>query len=155
MGDIVVFKAAQHVYDGIDFANVGEELVAETLALRCAANQTGNIDEGDAGRDDFLRAGDVGKDFHARIGHRHFAGIRFDGAEGIVGGLCGGRFRQRVKKSGLADIRQSNDTAFEAHGLKPVRLKEFVEEPFAERAGEGQARGSIWAGKGFLKARNS
>ncbi|AHK02054.1 hypothetical protein X971_2186 [Agrobacterium tumefaciens LBA4213 (Ach5)] len=38
--------------------------------------------------------------------------------------------------------------------MKPVRLKEFVEEPFAERAGQGQARGPIWAGKAPRMARN-
>jgi hypothetical protein len=90
----------------------------------------------------------------ARIFNRHFAGVRLDGAEGIVGRLRRCRFRQRVEESGLADIWQSNDTAFEAHGLKPVRLKEFVEEPFAERAGQGQARGPICAGKAPLMVRN-
>ncbi|MNZ98175.1 hypothetical protein D3C78_1174520 [compost metagenome] len=154
VGDVIILEAAQNVNHGVHFTDIGEELVAEAFALRCTAYQAGDVDEGDAGRDDFLRAGNVGEDFHARIRNRHFAGIRLDGAEGIVGGLCRCRFRQRVEESGLADIWQSNDTAFEAHGLKPVRLKEFVEEPFAERAGQGQARGPIWVGKAPLMVRN-
>ena len=33
MGDVGVLEAAHHVGDGVDLADVGEELVAETLAL--------------------------------------------------------------------------------------------------------------------------
>ena len=33
MGDVVVFEAAQHVDHGIDFADIGQELVAQTFAL--------------------------------------------------------------------------------------------------------------------------
>ena len=66
MGDVVILEAAQHMHDGVDLADVGEELVAEPFALRGAAHETGDVDEIDAGRDDFLRAcrafGDL---FHA------------------------------------------------------------------------------------------
>ncbi len=60
MGDVAVFEAAQHVYDGVDFADIGEELVAEAFALRRAAHQACDVDEGDARRDQLLRFGDVG-----------------------------------------------------------------------------------------------
>ena len=58
MGDVAVLEAAHDVGDGVAFADVGEELVAEPLALRGAAHQAGDVDEGQAGRDDLLRAGD-------------------------------------------------------------------------------------------------
>jgi hypothetical protein len=58
MGDVVVLEAAQHVHDGVDLADVGEELVAEAFALGGAAHEAGDVDEGDAGRDDLLRLRD-------------------------------------------------------------------------------------------------
>jgi hypothetical protein len=41
--------------DGIDFADIGEELVAETLTLGGATHQAGDIDEFQAGGNDFDR----------------------------------------------------------------------------------------------------
>ena len=48
MGDVAVLEAAHHMGDGVAFADVGEELVAEPLALRGAAHQAGDVDEGRA-----------------------------------------------------------------------------------------------------------
>lgn len=116
MGDVVVLETAQHVHNGIHLADVGEELVAEALALGRAAHQPGDVYEGDARRDDLLRLGDVGELAHARIGHGDFAGVGLDRAERIVRRLRRRRLCQRVEECGLADIRQPDDTAFEAHG---------------------------------------
>ena len=33
MGDVVILEAAQHMHDGVDLADVGEELVAQPFAL--------------------------------------------------------------------------------------------------------------------------
>lgn len=120
MGDVAVFEAAQHMHDGIDFANVGEELVAQAFALRRAAHQAGNIDEGDACRDQLFRLGDLGKLLHTRIGNRHFTGVRLDRAERIIRRLRRRRLGQRVEQSRLADIRQPDDTAFETHGTLSI-----------------------------------
>jgi hypothetical protein len=106
------------MHDGIDFPDVGEELVAETFTLRRAAHQAGDVDEGDAGRDDFLGAGDCRQLLHAGIWNGDFAGVRLDRAEGIVCRLRCCRFGERVEECRFADIRQTDDTAFEAHGLK-------------------------------------
>ena len=35
--DIVILEAAQNMRDGVDFADIGQKLVSETLALRRAA----------------------------------------------------------------------------------------------------------------------
>jgi hypothetical protein len=142
MGDVVVFEAAQHMHDGIDFADIGEELVAEAFTLRGAAHEAGDVDEGDAGRDDFLGAGDRGQLLHARIGHGDFAGVRLDGAERIVRRLRLRRLGQRVEEGGLADIRQTDDTAFEAHGLKPAVL-EFLGRAYGIKAASGSSFSSI------------
>ena len=121
MGDVVVLEAAQHMHDGVDLADVGEELVAQPFALGGAAHQAGDVDEGDAGRDDLLRLGDRRDLFQPRIGNGDFAGIRLDGAERIVGGLRGRRPRQRVEQCRFADVGKPNDPAFEAHGGKSYR----------------------------------
>ncbi len=45
VSDVAVLETAQHVDDGVDLADVGEKLVAETLALRGTPDQPGDIDE--------------------------------------------------------------------------------------------------------------
>ena len=65
-----------------------------------------------------LELGDVRQRRQTRVRHRDIADIGFDGAERIIGRLRGGRLRQRVEKRRLADIRQADDAAFEAHGSR-------------------------------------
>ena len=52
VGHVVILEAAQHMDDGVHLANVGEELVAQALALGGAAHQAGDVDEFQAGGDD-------------------------------------------------------------------------------------------------------
>ena len=54
MDDVAVLEAAHDVGDGVDLADVGEELVAEAFALRRAAHEAGDVDEGEPRRDDLL-----------------------------------------------------------------------------------------------------
>jgi len=54
VGDVRILEAAHHMHDGVDLADGGEKLVAEPLAFRGAAHQSGDVDEGDAGRDDLF-----------------------------------------------------------------------------------------------------
>ena len=49
-----------------------------------------------------------------RIGHLHDADVRLDGAERIVLGRDAG-LGERVEQGGLADVRQSDDAAFQTH----------------------------------------
>ena len=120
--DVGVLEAAQHVGDGIDLADVAEELVAEALALGGAAHEAGDVDEGEPRRDLGGRARDVAQLVEPRIGHADVADVGLDGAEGIVGGLRRRRLRQRVEEGGLADVRQAHDAAFEAHGSDLVGI---------------------------------
>ena len=121
MGDVAALEAAQHMDDGVDLADVGEELVAQAFALGGAAHQPGDVDEADPGRDDLLRFGDGGNGGQARIGHRHLAGIRLDGAKGIVGRLRRRGAGQGVEEGRFADVRQADDAAGEAHALSKVQ----------------------------------
>ena len=59
MGDIAALETAQDVDDRIDFADIGEELVAEAFALARAADQPGDVDELDLGLDLLRRRGDL------------------------------------------------------------------------------------------------
>ena len=115
MDHVVVLEAAQHIGDGVDLADIGEELIAEPFALRGAAHQPGNIDEGEPRGDHLRGLGDGREPVEPRIGHRHVADIGLDGAERIIGGLGRGALRQRVEQGGLADIGQPDDAAFESH----------------------------------------
>ena len=115
MGDVAAFEAAQHMDDGVDLADVGEELVAEALALRGAADQAGNVDELELGLDLVGRFGDLGDPVEPRIGHRDPPDIGLDRAERIIGRLRRRRLGQRVEQGGLADIRQPDDSATKTH----------------------------------------
>ena len=139
MGDVVILEAAQHVHDGVDLADVGEELVAQPFALRGAAHQAGDVDEGDAGRDDLLRLGDRGDLLQARIGHRHLAGVRLDGAERIVGGLRGGRLVSALKSVDLPTLGKPNDAAFETHVDSVLSGIENLIRAMGERIDDRQA----------------
>ena len=121
MGDVAAFEAAQDVDDGVDLADVGEELVAEALALGGAAHQAGNVDELELGLDLVGRFGDLGDPVEPRVGHRDPADIGLDRAERIIGGLRRRRLGQRVEQGGLADIRQPDDSATKTH-LKSCEL---------------------------------
>ena len=57
MGDVAVFKAAQHMGDGIAFADICKELVPQPFPLRRPAHQTRDIDKGHPRRDDLLGTG--------------------------------------------------------------------------------------------------
>ena len=112
--------------DGVAFADIGEKLVSEALALGGAAHQSGDVDKSQAGRDDFLRPGDLGQHFKARIGHGDIADIGLDGAEGIIGRLRRRRLRQGVEQGGFADVRQADNAAFETHvDARPLKDKEL------------------------------
>ena len=61
--------------------------------------------------------GDLGELVEPRIGHRDLADIRLDGAERIIRRLRRRRLGQRIEQRRLADIGQSDDTAFKSHDV--------------------------------------
>ena len=117
MGDVVVFEAAQHMGDGIHFADIGKELVAQPFAFRRAAHQAGNVDEADACGNDLGGFGDRGKFVEARVGHGHVTDIRLDRAKGIIRRLRRRGLGQRVEQRRFADIGQPDNAAFEPHQI--------------------------------------
>ncbi len=123
MGDVLVLEATQDMNNGVDLADVGQEAIAQAFAGGRAADQTGDVDEGHEGRHGFCRAGDPCQLVHPWLGHRHLADVWLDGAERII-------LRRRLRRAGhgvekrrLADVRQSDDAALEAHVLEILVLK--------------------------------
>src|SRR5947207_3118071 len=115
MGDIAILETAHHMGDGIDFADIGEELVAESFALGGAAHQARNIDESEPSRDDLGALAYRRQPVEARIGNPYVTDIGLDGAEGIVRRLGRRRLGEGVEQSRFADIRQADNAAFETH----------------------------------------
>ena len=61
--DVRVFEAADDLDDGIDFADVTQEFVAEAFTLRGAFDQSGDIDEFDGSGNEDGGFGDGTKNF--------------------------------------------------------------------------------------------
>ena len=57
--DVRVLEAAHDLHDGVHLADVGEELVAEALALARALHQAGDVHELDRRGDDDVRLRDL------------------------------------------------------------------------------------------------
>ena len=117
MRHVRIVEAAHHMRDRVDLADVAEELVAEPLAFRSALYEARDVHEGEPGRDDLGRLAELRQHVEPRVGHRDLADIRLDGAERIVRRLRGRGLGQRIEERRLADIRQPDDAALEAHEL--------------------------------------
>ena len=116
MHDIVVGKAADDVRNRIGLADIRQELIAEPLAFRCAGDKPRDIDELDRCRNRALRPRDRGERRESRIGNLDDAHVGLDGAKRIVFRRGSGPGK-RIEQRRLADVRQADDAASEAHGL--------------------------------------
>jgi hypothetical protein len=103
-----------HLADRIGLADVGEELVAQALALRGAADQAGDVGEPHAGRHDPGRVVQLGQLSQPRIGHADHADVRLDRGERVVRGQRAGP-GQRVEQRGLADVGQADNADRQTH----------------------------------------
>ena len=95
--------------DGVGGADVGQELVAQTLALGGTLHQTGDVHKFDDRRGGLLGLVQVGQPLQPLVRHGHYAHIGVDGAEGVVirrhAGVGNG-----VKQSGLSHVGESHDS---------------------------------------------
>ena len=90
MNDIVVFKAADHVNDSRHFANVTEELVAQSFSFGGAFDQSGNIAEFYGRIDGSLGVVNFVKFFYPFVRYRDNAHIWFDRAERVISRFSAG-----------------------------------------------------------------
>ncbi len=121
--DVAVLEAAHHLHDGVHFADVAEELVAEALARARPFHEPGDIDELDRGRNDFLRMRKLGENLEPRVGHGHDAEIRIDRAERVVRRLRLAGAGDGVEESGFANVRQPDDSGAKHKKIGPARFE--------------------------------
>ena len=107
--DVRILETADDVGDGVDLADVGEELVAEAFTLAGAADEACDVDEANRRGQRALGVDDLGQGVDARIGNGDDAHVRLDRAEGVVGRL--GVTAQRVEEGALTDVRKAHDAA--------------------------------------------
>ena len=110
VSDVLVVEAAQHVDNCVGIANVGEELVTQTFTLRCALNQTCDIDNLDRSGDHTLRVVDLGEFDQSLVGYGDHTHVGFDRTEREVCCLRLG-VREAVEQGRFADIGQTHDSA--------------------------------------------
>ena len=108
--DVAILETAHDLHDRVHFADVAEELVAESFAGARAFHEPRDIDELNRGRNDFLRMGKLGQHLEPRIGHGHDAEVRVDRAKGIIRGLRLAGAGDGIEESGFANVRQTNDS---------------------------------------------
>ena len=87
MVDVFTFKAANDLNDRIDFPDVAQKLVAQSLALAGTGDEPCDIHKLDGGREDFFGFRKFGQLLQAVVRHIHDANIRLDRAEGEIGSL--------------------------------------------------------------------
>ena len=97
MDDIAVGKAAKDVRDCVDFTNMPEELVTEAFPAGRTADEPGNVDEFELGRDDLCGFCEACGNLQPLVRYRDTADIGLDRAERIVRRLCCGRRGQSIE----------------------------------------------------------
>ena len=109
--DVAALETTHDLHDRVDFADVTEKLVAEAFTRARAFHETGDIDELDRGRNNFLRVRQFRKVFQSRIGHSDDAEIRIDRAKRIIFRRRFVRARDGIKERGFPDIGQTDNSS--------------------------------------------
>ena len=109
MNDVTIGEPANNLRDCVSLTNVRQELVAQTFADRCAANDSGDVNEINRGWQQTLAAIHRGQALKASVRKVHHTNVWFDCCERIVRrenvvlGEC-------IKEGRLAYVRQSHDS---------------------------------------------
>ena len=111
MGDVVVVKTAEHMQNGIRFADIGEKFIAEALTLGGTLHQTCDVDNLHRGGHHGAWIAKFHKTGKSVVGYGYHAHIGLYCAEWKI---CRLRFRiaQAIEKSGLSHIGQAHDSTF-------------------------------------------
>ena len=115
----VAFKTSQHVNDRVRLAYVRQKLIAQSLALAGALDESCYIHEFQLRRHDFGRAADLRDDIKTGVRHEDAADVRLNRAERKIRRLRRGCSRQCVKQRGLSHIRQPDYSAIKTHLFFP------------------------------------
>ena len=108
-GDVVVDERPQHEHDRVDLADVGEELVAETLALARSFDEPADVDDLDRGVDGLLRLRHGRELVESVVGHLGHPDVRVLGGERVRRGerTAAG---QRVVQRALARVGETDQS---------------------------------------------
>ena len=114
MDDVRIVEQTDDVGDGVHRADMSKKLISKTFALACAFDKTRDVDEFHGCGNGLGGMFQFDKFVHTRIRNGHDACVRLNGAEWKIGG---GRsaVAEGVEESGLADVRQTDETACETH----------------------------------------
>ena len=113
MVDVLAFKTAHDLNDGIHLSDVAQKLVSKPFALARAGHEPCDIHEFNRRWQDFFGLREIGQFLQAVIGHVHNTDIRLDGAEWEVGRLGLARAGDGVEESGFSHIWEPDDSCFE------------------------------------------
>ena len=116
MHNVVVLKAPYNMQDGIGLADIGQKLIAQSLAFAGSSNQSRDVNKLDSGRQDPLGMHNLGQLSKPRIRHFDNAHIGLNGAEWVVlsSNSC---LSKRIKQRRFAHIGQANDAALKCHSI--------------------------------------
>ena len=130
--DVRVAEVAHDLCDRIGVADVGEELVAEPLALTGSAHQPRDVDELHGRGHDALRMHDLREAIEPRVRHRDDADVWLDRGERVVGRVDL-LARERDEERGLPHVGQTDDADRQrhAHSLRGRRLARLRGGPAA------------------------
>lgn len=109
--DISILKTPEHVQYRVCLADIGEELVSETLTLAGTLDESGDIDYIHSRRDGALGLTELRKGLQALVRDVGGAEVGFYGAEREIGALSFSR-ADTVEECGLSHIWKSDYTAF-------------------------------------------
>ena len=82
-GDVVVDERPEHEHDGVDLADVGEELVAQALALRGALDEPADVDDFHGSVHEHLGLAHRAQALDALVGYLGHADVGVLGGEGV------------------------------------------------------------------------
>ena len=119
-GNVVVGERPQHEHDGIDLADVGEEAVAQPLALARPLDEPADVDHLHSGVYDVAALGHLGEPVKTVVGDLRYPDVRILGREGVGRGersAAGEGVVQRALAGvGQADEAEAFHEAVEVNG---------------------------------------
>ena len=110
MMDIGVIKSANYLENRIDRADMREELIPESLALRGTLDETCDIYKFDCSRDRLGTIHDHTDLFETFIIHIHDTSIGLDRTKRKIRCLSRIRLGESIEESGFTNIRETDDT---------------------------------------------
>ncbi len=110
VNNVIILEAPHHMQNRIALANVRKKLIPKSFALTRTLHKPRNVRKPNRRTYNLLRRNNLRQILQPRIIHFHDRRIRLNRAKRIILRRRLLLLRQRVKQSGLTDIRQPNNT---------------------------------------------